>query len=104
MEATIDATERENVPADIATLDLQFHELLIRAAKHQRLLTSWQSLQGQLKLALLQQGLVHPHFADVVADNHRELLAQLRARNEERATVLLEEQLERFHQSALRLN
>jgi DNA-binding GntR family transcriptional regulator len=57
-----------------------------------------------VKLALLQQGLVHPHFADAVADTHRELLAQLRARNEERATALLEEQLERFHQSALRLN
>src|SRR5437763_11295938 len=34
----------------VAELDLRFHELLVRFAGHQRLLSCWQTLYSQLKL------------------------------------------------------
>lgn len=104
MDATIQATERATSPEEIARLDLEFHELLMTAAKHQRLLASWRTLHAQLNLALLQQRTSSSETLEYVVKGHVDLLAQIRARNEERAVELLEAQLEGFYQCALRLN
>jgi DNA-binding GntR family transcriptional regulator len=104
LEENIRALERVQAPARAAALDLQFHELLMRTARHGRLLSCWQTLHAQLRLALVQQGLVNPEFPRQVVKAHRQLLAQIRARDEDRAAALVEEQLEGFHQWALKLN
>ncbi len=104
MQATIKATEKAKTPGEAAALDLQFHELLVRSANHRRLLACWQTLRAQLKLALVQQGLINPEFPHQVAEGHWQLLTQIRAGNDRRAVALIEEQLQRFRECALRLN
>lgn len=103
LEDNIRTTEKARTPADAAALDLQFHELLIRLANHRRLLSCWQTLQAQLKLGLVQQGMTNPDFPRQVASEHRKLLEQIQAKNERHALALLEDQLEKFHRCALKL-
>jgi DNA-binding GntR family transcriptional regulator len=103
LEAIIRATDREHSPREAAALDLEFHEAVMHAARHKRLLGCWQTLHAQLKLALVQQGMVNPEFGHEVAASHRQLLAELRARNERGAVKIIEDQMEGFRKCARRL-
>jgi len=74
----------------VAELDLQFHELLVRFANHERLLACWQTLLGQLKLLLVHHNLRDPRSLQKTVENHRELLRLIQARDESRAVAHLE--------------
>jgi DNA-binding GntR family transcriptional regulator len=104
LEDNIRSTEEVHTPGEAAILDLRFHESLMRLAGHGRLLSCWQTLLAQLKLALVQQDRMNPDYSHQVADCHRNLLAQIRAGNETEAVALLVEQLERFRDCARKLN
>jgi DNA-binding GntR family transcriptional regulator len=74
-------------PEDVADLDLQFHELLIRLAGHKRLLSCWLMLRTQIKLLMVTHNLRNPRSPEDTVQNHRELLEILRSGDAEAAVA-----------------
>jgi DNA-binding GntR family transcriptional regulator len=74
----------------VAELDLRFHELLVRFANHERLLSCWHTLFSQLKLLLVHHNLREPRSLPKTIENHRELMRLIKARDEQRAIAHLE--------------
>src|SRR5262249_23915571 len=81
--------------------DLEFHELLVRAAKHKRLLSSWLALKSQIRLLLTQMDRDDIEFARHAANAHQEFLTLLRARDRKKALAVLELQLEDTHRTVV---
>jgi DNA-binding GntR family transcriptional regulator len=76
--------EHEMVRCDIA-----FHDAVYAAAHHQRLEEAWQAIRSQVHLFLLTRiGLSSDGYLTSIPDEHRELVAALRARNAEAALEL----------------
>ncbi|HZW31114.1 MAG TPA: FCD domain-containing protein, partial [Isosphaeraceae bacterium] len=82
--------EKVYTPELLATLDLEFHELLVRAADHRRLLNSWLGLRSQIRLLMVRRNLTDAGAPGPTVRGHKELLAAIRARNEGRAVQLVE--------------
>jgi DNA-binding GntR family transcriptional regulator len=78
---------------EVAELDLRFHDLIYRAARHQRLYDCWSNLRSQIYIFLLLRNVANPDFRDVTIKAHADLLEGLRARDETRVTALIEEHL-----------
>jgi DNA-binding GntR family transcriptional regulator len=75
-----------------AQLDLEFHDLVYEAARHQRLARSWQDLRPQVYVFLLSRDYVGtPEFAGIMVRNHMLYLDLVRARDEGRAAEVAEE-------------
>jgi DNA-binding GntR family transcriptional regulator len=74
-------------PEDVADLDLQFHELLIRLAGHKRLLSCWLMLRTQIKLLMVTHNLRNPRSPEDTVQNHKELLGILRSGDAEAAVA-----------------
>jgi DNA-binding GntR family transcriptional regulator len=102
LEANVCTMEHARARGQAGLLDLEFHELLVRAARHGRLLASWQALRAQVQLILVYNNLIEPEFARSTARNHRRLLALIRRKDEEAAVAELRRQIEDFFQSALK--
>jgi DNA-binding GntR family transcriptional regulator len=79
LEENIRTMRGTAAPEDVADLDLQFHELLVRLAGHKRLLSCWQTLRTQIKLLMVTHNLRNPRSAKNTVENHKELLEILRA-------------------------
>jgi len=88
MVLTRDPSEKE-----VAELDVRFHDLIYRAARHQRLYDCWANLRSQIYIFLLSRNVANADFRDVTVNAHADLLAALRARDEARITTLIEEHL-----------
>jgi DNA-binding GntR family transcriptional regulator len=89
--ANIQETRKARDAEGLALLDLQFHELLVRAANHRRLLASWLNLRSLIQLLLVQRNLSDvPSAIRGTARSHAELLKVIRERDEERTIALLE--------------
>lgn len=78
---------------EIAELDVRFHDLIYRAARHQRLYDCWSNLRSQIYIFLLSRNVANPDFRDVTIKSHADLLEAMRARDEARVTQLIEEHL-----------
>jgi len=102
LEDNVRTMEQARQRGQAGLLDLQFHELLVRAARHGRLLASWQALRAQLQLVLVYNNLIEPGFARSTARNHRRLLALIRRKDEAAAVAELERQTEGFFRAALK--
>jgi DNA-binding GntR family transcriptional regulator len=67
---------------EVAELDLQFHELLVRFSNHKRLLSCWQTLLGQLRLMMVSHNLRDRRSLARTVRNHMQLLNFIKARDE----------------------
>lgn len=74
----IERTRETPDPRQLAGLDLEFHEIIVRGARHHRLLASWLSLRSQIRLLMTQRNLVDAQSHAGTVRTHEELLAQLR--------------------------
>jgi len=81
--------------------DLSFHEALVGAGHHRRLLAAWQGMRSQIGLLIYSRsvGNVGP-FSQGVA-RHRELTQGMAARDGARTEVVLREHLESLRDWAL---
>ena len=84
------AFEREPTEQEIAGLDVRFHDLIYRAARHQRLYDCWANLRSQIFLFLLSRNIANPDFHEVTVQSHQDLLDALRSRDEARAAQEIE--------------
>jgi DNA-binding GntR family transcriptional regulator len=76
-------------PKEAADLDIQFHETLVRGARHQRLLEAWLNLREQVRIVLVSRNLANEDFRDLFLDQHRDVLKAVCDRDLERAIGLL---------------
>jgi DNA-binding GntR family transcriptional regulator len=96
MEAAV-RQQGEELTGDVsrrfaAQLDLELHDLVYEAARHERLLRSWHDLRPQVYVFLLSRDYVGtPEFAGIMVRNHTLYLEVIRARDEERALEVAEE-------------
>ncbi|NLE76226.1 MAG: GntR family transcriptional regulator [Chloroflexi bacterium] len=68
-------------PQQQVTLDLSFHECIVRAADHSRLYDAWQSMCVQIQLLIGVTTQTHYTSAEQPARLHQQLLEALRARS-----------------------
>lgn len=92
----IERTREATGPRELAALDLEFHEMVVRAARHQRLLTGWLALRSQVRLLMTQRNLVDSQSHAGTLRTHETFLAHLRDRPEDVAGIIamLEQQLQ----------
>lgn len=98
LQANLKATERVSDARQLAQLDLEFHEIIVRAAKHGRLLASWQNLRSQIRLIMVQRNRADSNSRRGTVEGHRELFDALRAHDADRAASLLEFHLNAQHE------
>jgi DNA-binding GntR family transcriptional regulator len=87
------AFTREPTEQEIAGLDVRFHDLIYRAARHQRLYDSWATLRSQIFLFLLSRNIANPDFRVITVKSHQDLLDVLRSRDQARAAQEIESHL-----------
>lgn len=79
---------------EAAELDLRFHDVLYRAAGHQRLLSYWTTLRPQIYVFLLSRNVASPDFRDSAVAGHQVILDAIKARDETQAQALIEGHLD----------
>jgi DNA-binding GntR family transcriptional regulator len=90
LAANVRETEKACTPEQLATLDLEFHETLVRAAGHGRLLSAWLGLRSQIRLLMMRRNLTDADSRRGTVQGHKELLEAIRACDEARAVALVE--------------
>lgn len=82
IEREVDRMARaESVHAMVAC-DLAFHDAVYAAAHHRRLAEAWQAIRSQVHLFLLTRiGVSTDRYVEQLVDEHRALVAALRARD-----------------------
>jgi DNA-binding GntR family transcriptional regulator len=90
LAANVRETERARTAEQLATLDLEFHDTLIRAAGHGRLLNTWLGLRSQIHLLMMRRNLGDAASHRGTVQGHKELLEAIQARDEGRAIELVE--------------
>lgn len=89
-----EAVARGITEQEAATLDIGFHDLLYRAARHQHVLDAWSNIRSQVYLFLLSRNLANPDFRErVIIHGHSDILDALSKRDEKRAIRSIEEHL-----------
>lgn len=94
-------TERTITEQEAAELDVEFHELLYLASDHRRLYDCWANMRRQIHILLLNRNVANADFRTVTVSSHQVILDALRARDEERATALIEEHLRGSYERAI---
>jgi DNA-binding GntR family transcriptional regulator len=76
-----------------ADLEMRFHDLVFRAAHHERLLDFWSKLRSQVCILRLSLIADDPRGSQNLAESHSLLLDALRTRNRNLAVRILEDHL-----------
>lgn len=87
---------------EAAELDLHFHDLVYRAARHRRLLDTWNTLRPQIHILLLNRNVAHGDFRAMVAPSHQVIVDAIRDRDEVRAVDLTLEHLHGSYERVVR--
>lgn len=87
------ALSRDPSEKEIAELDVRFHDLIYKAARHQRLYDCWTNLRSQIYILLLSRNVANADFRDITVKSHADLLDALRSRDEARAIAEIEEHM-----------
>jgi DNA-binding GntR family transcriptional regulator len=98
LAANIRATEKITDPQQLAQMDLEFHEGIVRAAGHGRLLSSWLNLRSQIRLIMVQRNLTDADSRRGTVQGHQELFKAIRAGDADGAVAVLEHHLRRQHE------
>jgi DNA-binding GntR family transcriptional regulator len=84
-----------------AELDTRFHQTLVEAAQHKRLLRSWMELRSQIHLLLLSRT-VDKDFREHLVKSHAGILSTIRDRDEARALEFVEDHLKGAYERVLK--
>ena len=94
-DADPDATVQE-----LTDLDIRFHECIVRAAGHRRLLETWLTLREQFRIVLLSRNAANQDYRELLYSDHRAVLDALRSGD---LTRMLERSAFHIHQAYVRL-
>lgn len=84
-----------------AELDIRFHEIIYRAAKHQRLYDVWADLKPQIYILLLGRMVATLDYRTMAVNSHQEILDALSAKDEARAIALVKQHLGESYERVL---
>lgn len=96
MEAVVKSLGRRIASISVkedADLDIKFHDLLYRAARHERLYACWSDLRPQIYRLLLNRNVAVPDFRETTVKNHTIIVDVLRSRNAKRAVEAIEDHI-----------
>jgi DNA-binding GntR family transcriptional regulator len=89
-----EAITRGITEQEAARLDIGFHDLIYRAARHQHALDAWLNIRSQVYLFLLSRNLANPDFRErVIIRGHSDILDALIKHDEKRALRSIEEHM-----------
>jgi GntR family transcriptional regulator of gluconate operon len=94
LRAIVRNTEHAAGPQELARVDLEFHEAIVRGARHRRLLANWLNLKSQILLIMVQRNLTDHDSPRGTVLGHSDLLTALEARNTKSAAGLLHSHLQ----------
>lgn len=95
--------EKENMSQrEFVDLDMRFHDLVFRAAQHERLLDFWSKLRSQVCILRLSLAADNPGLMEGGAQAHTMVLDALRTRNQHLAVRILEDHLAREFQDPIK--
>jgi DNA-binding GntR family transcriptional regulator len=98
------ATPRTSITRKrVAELDVDFHDAIFRAARHQRLYRAWQGLRSQVMVFLLLRDALPDDYLDSWRRDHQNLLDTIRARDPERAMAASEAHIGGAYQRLLHM-
>jgi len=88
------AVARGLTEQEAAALDIGFHDLLYRAARHAHLLDAWANIRSQVYVFLLARNRANADFRErSIAAGHRRIVEALRRRDGKRAVAEIEAHL-----------
>ncbi|MCO6452779.1 MAG: GntR family transcriptional regulator [Caldilineales bacterium] len=76
-----------------AELDLRFHDVIYHASRHQRLLNCWTTIRSQIYVIMLSRNVASANFRDATVYGHQEIVDAIKARDKERALVVIEQHM-----------
>jgi DNA-binding GntR family transcriptional regulator len=83
LEQTLDAMRRCMLPdasiQEVTDLDIEFHESIVRGARHRRLLEAWLNLREQSRVVLLSRNVANEDYRPLMYSEHHAILDALRA-------------------------
>ncbi|MBN9021709.1 MAG: GntR family transcriptional regulator, partial [Rhizobiales bacterium] len=85
----------------VAEFDIDFHDAIFRAAHHNRLYRTWESLRSQVMVFLLLRDALPDDYLDSWYRDHAKLVDALRDRDVARATATIEEHIGSAHKRLL---
>jgi len=83
---------------ELLAMDVEFHDLIFRAARHGRLEDAWRAIRSQVYLFLLTRAARSDDYRAIVVEEHRAIAQALRSRNTANAVALCEEHLRGAYQ------
>ncbi|MGC5342056.1 GntR family transcriptional regulator [Streptomyces sp. DT24] len=89
---------RDGATETVLALDMEFHDLVYRAAGHGRLEEAWRAIRSQVHLFLLTRAAGSDDYRPVVVAEHRAIVEAVRSGDTERAVALCEEHLREAYQ------
>ncbi len=69
--------ERQFTEQEAADLDIRFHEALVKASMHSRLIEAWQTLEPQIYLVLLSRNVANPDYREYAVKSHQGIVDSL---------------------------
>jgi DNA-binding GntR family transcriptional regulator len=78
---------------EAAKLDVDFHDVIYRAAQHKRVYQVWKDIRPQIYIFLLSRNVAHTGFLADAARSHQALLDVIQRRDEAEAVTAIEQHL-----------
>lgn len=101
LKANIEQTRHAARLLEVTLLDVGFHDLIVQAARHSRLLAAWSDLRHQIEFWLAR---MHSRFQasthqarEQTVRHHERLLTALRSRSEAKAERAIRAHIEGWH-------
>jgi DNA-binding GntR family transcriptional regulator len=105
-ERNLEKTRGATRLIDLSLLDVEFHDLIMRCARHARLYAAWANLRHQIEVwlgrmyARLDMSPDKTH--DLMVRHHGKILQILRSGDAERAEKVIRKHIERWHRRHLK--
>lgn len=84
----------DRTPELIAEVDIAFHDGLVRAAHHERLLRAWEGLRAQIYSFLVTRMAIRKDYDDTWEPDHRQILEHIAAGERAEAVERLQKHVE----------
>lgn len=100
--SSLEGSVRDRID-EVLDLDLRFHDLIYRAARHPRLYASWSNMRSQVHAFLFSRTTAaNVDYLGLVAAEHAALLDAIRSRDKARALSLIEAHLREAYERMTR--
>ena len=88
------ASDNETLTGPMAAeLDTRFHQTMVEASGHKRLIRAWLDLRPQIHIFLLSRNVANPDFREHLVRGHSAILNVVRDRDEARAIEIIDDHM-----------